>query len=150
MKRAKFRNLKEPEGVIPLGPPFSGIVQRMPFDVAISDERRVFYPGHGWGVSGLSQAPHGEGLAWYTGCGLSIFAGPTLERVSQLKLFHISIRFPDGVSPTYAMMNALRDAFFPPDVDVIQVHPKHDKYVNVAEHVYHLWQFPGHWDIVGV
>jgi len=149
---AKIKRIKVPEGNVPLGPPFNGELRRADYDISVDEARKqkvVYHPRIGWGIEQIPIVKQGLGLAVYEGCGIRVFAGETRERASGLNIFHISIKFPDR-EPTWSEMNALRDAFFPPDVDVIQVHPKHEKYVNVAQYVWHLWQFPGEWDISAV
>jgi hypothetical protein len=50
-----------------------------------------------------------------------------------------------GREPNWEETKAVRYAVFPPDVDVQIMLPRHDIYVNIAEHCYHLWQSPEVW-----
>jgi hypothetical protein len=59
-------------------------------------------------------------------------------------LLHISVSYK-ARDPTWGDLKLLRQAFFPADVDVIQVLPRAGEYVNVHEHCFHLFQAPEAW-----
>lgn len=65
-------------------------------------------------------------------------AGPhgTLRHVS------VSYRVRD---PRWVELKLVREAFFPPDQDVMIVLPRRGEYVNVHQHCFHLWQTPETW-----
>lgn len=62
------------------------------------------------------------------------------------RLLHISFSYPDRL-PNWETVKAVREAFFPMDVDVMLVLPKEADYVNCHPYTHHLWQTPGHWGI---
>lgn len=59
-------------------------------------------------------------------------------------LLHVSVSYRVR-DPRWKDIRLVRDAFFPPDVDVIQVLPRAGEYVNVHRHAFHLFQAPGEW-----
>jgi len=59
-------------------------------------------------------------------------------------LLHVSVSYASHV-PSWADLRAVRAAFFPPDVDVIQVLPRAGEYVNVHQHTLHLFAAPETW-----
>jgi len=146
-----WRFLPLPPDLVEVGDPFNGVMERAPFDSPVPDSRDplIFHPGIGWATLPYGPVERGKGMAIWGGCGLRAFITHDLDRTTGCKLLHMSVKFPNR-EPTWSEMNALRDAFFPHDVDVIQVHPKHENYVNIAKWVWHLWQFPGEWDPSGV
>lgn len=46
-------------------------------------------------------------------------------------------------TPTWGEMCHIKDLFFAPDEEVIQFHPKKEDYVNLYEHILHLWKPQG-------
>lgn len=59
-------------------------------------------------------------------------------------LLHVSISYADR-DPRWRDLKAIRAAFFPADVDVIQVLPRAGEFVNVHVHCFHLFQAPETW-----
>lgn len=59
-------------------------------------------------------------------------------------LLHVSISYAKR-DPRWKDLRQVRDAFFPPDLDVIQVLPRASEYVNVHQHCFHLFQAPEVW-----
>lgn len=59
-------------------------------------------------------------------------------------LLHLSVSYADR-DPRWKDLRLLRDAFFPADVDVIQVLPRAGEYVNLHTHCFHLFQAPESW-----
>jgi hypothetical protein len=59
---------------------------------------------------------------------------------------HVSVHAVDregnslGRTPSWEEMCFVRDLFWRPDELVIQIHPPHQEYVNIAEYVLHLWR----------
>jgi hypothetical protein len=61
-------------------------------------------------------------------------------------LLHISMSYPTH-DPTWEEIKAMREIFFPPDMDVAMMLPRRGFYVNVHPHCFHLWQTPQEWGI---
>jgi hypothetical protein len=156
-QRGKFRHLERPRGTITLA---NGAVFRQQDDLVYDEQAEiipVWLDGR-WqpGVAEIKRVPIGDGDAswwegrWPPGHGrIRIVADHVQERRSGYRLLHLLIntRFLDGGrAPTTDELRIIRDGFYPPDVSVIHVFPSHDQYINVAEHCWHLWQFPGVWD----
>ena len=61
-------------------------------------------------------------------------------------LLHVSIA---GISkiPSWSEIKAVRDYFYPSDVDVMMVLPRKEDYVNIYKFAMHLWQMPMEWRI---
>lgn len=139
MRQRGYRLLPIPDGPVTLE---SGVVlERLPHDLSLT----------AGGPAMLLLVPRGQGLAVFesTDPPLRVFVSHTTERASGLHLLHLSCNF-FGREPSWREIKALRHAFFPPDVDVIQVLPRVDRYVNLHPWVWHLWQFPGEWDPAAV
>ena len=47
--------------------------------------------------------------------------------------------------PYWEEIKAMRETFFPADLDVMMVLPREADYVNVHEHCFHLWETPQPW-----
>ena len=61
-------------------------------------------------------------------------------------LLHASISHHKR-DPFWHEIKAMRQAFFPADIDVMMVLPQAGDYVNVHEHCFHLWQTPQEWGL---
>lgn len=61
-------------------------------------------------------------------------------------LLHVSIS-KQHREPSWGEIKAIREVFFPPDIDVMMVLPKKEDYVNLHQYCFHLWQTPSSWDI---
>ena len=61
-------------------------------------------------------------------------------------LLHVAMSYADH-APTWDDIKLVRAAFFPADVDVMQMLPRDSNYVNVHLYCHHLWQVPQHWNI---
>ncbi len=61
-------------------------------------------------------------------------------------LQHASISLRDRL-PTFLELKDLRYAVWSPDVDVMQVFPSDENYVNIDKHCLHLWEMPEKWEI---
>jgi len=59
-------------------------------------------------------------------------------------LLHVSVSYR-ARDPRWRDLRQVRDAFFPADVDVIQVLPRAADYINVHQHCFHLFQAPETW-----
>lgn len=59
-------------------------------------------------------------------------------------LRHISVSYAKK-DPSWSDLRAVRAAFFSSDVDVIQVLPRADQYVNFHQHCFHLFEAPADW-----
>lgn len=61
-------------------------------------------------------------------------------------LLHVSLSYPKH-DPSWADIKEIRDAFFPGDIDCMMVLPRTEDYVNVHQHCFHVWQYPGEWGL---
>ena len=52
-----------------------------------------------------------------------------------------------GRLPGWTEIKAVRKAFYPPDVDVMQVLPREDNYCNLMPYTLHLWETPERWEV---
>lgn len=62
-------------------------------------------------------------------------------------LRHVSISYPHK-NPLWSEIRAIRDAFFPEEVDAAMMLPRRTDYVNFHEHTFHLWQTPTEWGVL--
>ena len=99
---------------------------------------------------GADLGPHGLGMdtihsRQYGGRpGLVIFASS--DRTPHGRILHVSMSYADR-DPTWGEIKAVRAAFFPDDIDVMQMLPRSGTYVNFATRAFHLWEVPGEWGI---
>jgi hypothetical protein len=84
---------------------------------------------------------------------LHIWRGPkqlgvlgSMDPTPHGNLLHVSLTYPDH-DPSWKVIRAVRDAFFPATVDVMMVLPRAEDYVNIHPHCFHLWQTPVGWGI---
>ena len=61
-------------------------------------------------------------------------------------LLHCSISYHHR-DPFWSEIKAMREVFFPPDVDAMMMLPRSSDYVNVHEHTFHVVQTPSAWDM---
>jgi hypothetical protein len=61
-------------------------------------------------------------------------------------LLHVSISHHRR-DPLWSEIKALREVFFPPDIDVMMMLPRESDYVNLHPHTFHLIQTPERWDL---
>lgn len=54
---------------------------------------------------------------------------------------HVSVSLPDRC-PTWDEMCRVKDMFFEPEEQCIQIHPRHSEYINLSEHCLHIWKPP--------
>lgn len=104
----------------------------LPRSLQLADGRQLKYEKH---MSG--------GCAYRCRDGLVVIA--TYDPSPHGTLLHVSVSYPDR-DPRWRDLRLLRSAFFPPDVDVIQVLPREGEYVNVHQHCFHLFQAPATWE----
>lgn len=90
-----------------------------------------------------SAAPS-QGYGYRASDGMRIIA--SLDGTPHGRLLHVSLSYADR-DPSWEDIRAVRDAFYPEDVDVMMVLPRAADYVNVHEHCFHLWQTPTVWGI---
>jgi hypothetical protein len=81
-------------------------------------------------------------VAYTTRGGLKVLA--SLDPTPHGLLRHISASYA-GRLPSWAELGLLRAAFFPPDIDVIQVFPRAGEYINAHAYCLHLFEAPGEW-----
>lgn len=70
----------------------------------------------------------------------------SLDETPHGKLLHVSLSYLDK-DPSWAEIRAVRDAFFPADVDAMMMLPQAQDYVNVHQHAFHIWQTPTEWGV---
>jgi hypothetical protein len=78
--------------------------------------------------------------------GMTLFMSYVPERASTLEILHLSVNMRKN-ELDWETFKAIRYGFFPDDIDVIQVFPKRSAYVNQHPFVWHLWEFPGNWEV---
>lgn len=61
-------------------------------------------------------------------------------------LLHVSLSYRKR-DPFWSEIKAAREAFFPPDIDVMMMLPAERDYVNLHPHTFHLIQTPERWDL---
>lgn len=61
-------------------------------------------------------------------------------------LLHCSISHPRR-DPFWHEIKAMREVFFPSDVDAMMLLPRSSDYVNVHPHTFHVVQTPSAWDM---
>ena len=74
--------------------------------------------------------------------GLKVLA--SVERTPHGTLLHVSTSY-DNRDPDWYEIRAIREAFFPLDLDAMMVLPRAEDYVNIHHHTFHLWQTPSEW-----
>lgn len=87
-------------------------------------------------------SPMAGGKAYRCVDGMAVVA--TFDPSPHGTLLHLSASYAKRL-PRWRDLTLLRDAFFPPDVDVIQVLPRAGEYVNAHPFCLHLFQAPGAW-----
>jgi hypothetical protein len=60
------------------------------------------------------------------------------------RLLHASIAYPDRY-PSWRDVREVREALYPPGVDVAMILPRPEDYVNVHPNCFQLWQIPIEW-----
>lgn len=84
--------------------------------------------------------------------GMAAFRGPnglhvivTIDNTFKFgALLHTSISHHKR-DPYWHEIKAMREAFFPPDVDAMIMLPRASDYVNLHEHAFHVVQCPTEW-----
>lgn len=114
-------------------------------DVRLSDGRVLRFED---GAPLPAQAdPHTMFLAsglWRGPKGLTVLG--SVDPTPHGDLVHVSMSYRDR-DPDWETIKAVRAAFYPEWVDVMMVLPKSDDYVNLHQHVFHLWQTPTTWGL---
>lgn len=104
-------------------------------DLRLSDGRLLRLQGPG---------PMPGTLWWQTPNGLRVLA--SRDSTQHGMLLHVSISYKNR-NPSWDDIKAVRAAFYPGNIDVMMMLPKEEDYVNLHEHVFHLWQTPVSWGI---
>jgi hypothetical protein len=86
--------------------------------------------------------PFAGGYAYRCADGLAVIA--SYDPTPHGTLLHLSASYAKRL-PRWRDLRLLRAAFFPPDVDVIQVLPRDGEYVHAHPFCLHLFQAPGDW-----
>lgn len=54
---------------------------------------------------------------------------------------HVSVcPYNHSITPSWDDMCAVKDVFFEPEEEAIQIHPKKSEYVNIMQNCLHLWR----------
>lgn len=102
------------------------------------------------GIGVLRRTSHPMGWpCWRGPRGLAVLA--SMDDTPHGDLLHVSLSYADH-DPPWSVIRAVRDAFFPADVDAMMVLPRAEDYVSGAfpgddSHVFHLWQTPTVWGL---
>lgn len=108
-------------------------------DVRLSDGRRlVRQAGRQWQLP----ADVLDAAAWEGPKRLCVLA--SLDDTPHGRLLHVSMSYPSK-HPDWETIRAVRDAFYPDNIDVMMVLPRAEDYVNLHRHTFHLWQTPTTW-----
>ena len=83
------------------------------------------------------------GYAYRCNDGLAVIA--SYDPTPHGTLLHLSASYAKRL-PRWKDLTLLRDAFFPANVDVIQVLPRQGEYVNAHQFCLHLFQAPAAWE----
>lgn len=108
------------------------------------------------GAKVVTQSPPGTGatVSYYSGDLVGGLNGPTIsldhvqdERTGRWML-HLMVNMERfRREPSWEEWKAIREVFFPADVDTAIILPALENYVNVSEWVFHLWQLPEVWSV---
>lgn len=90
-------------------------------------------------------APNSRGAMYSGPKGLAVIASLD-QTVTHGDLLHVSLSYRDR-DPEWAVIRAVRDLFYPADVDVMMVLPRQADYINEHPHTFHLWQTPTAWGL---
>jgi hypothetical protein len=110
----------------------------------------VKWPLGGWlkvrETPGIIDRLDTSGQAAYDGPnGLALLA--TIDNTPRFgPLLHVSLSYRKR-DPFWSEIKAAREAFFPPDIDVMMMLPRERDYVNLHPHTFHLIQTPERWDL---
>jgi hypothetical protein len=110
----------------------------------------VKWPLGGWlkvhETPGIIDRPDTSGQAAYEGPnGLTVLA--TIDNTPRFgPLLHVSLSYRKR-DPFWSEIKAAREAFFPPDIDVMMMLPRESDYVNLHPHTFHLIQTPERWGL---
>ena len=104
---------------------------QLPVKVRLADGRTL-----------LSEGPSSGGRAYRCMDGMVVVV--SYDPSPHGLLLHLSISYAQR-DPRWTDLKALRAAFFPDDIDVIQVLPRAGEFINVHPHAFHLFQCPEQW-----
>jgi hypothetical protein len=122
--------------VTPWGTKVPARAQLPRVDLRLVDGRSLKLQGPG---------PAPNSLWWQTPNGLRVLA--SMDETPQWgRLLHVSMSYRSH-DPSWDDIKAVRDVFFPDDIDVMMVLPKREDYVNIHRHTFHLWQTPTEWGL---
>lgn len=80
---------------------------------------------------------------WETATGLRVFA--TIDPTTRFgALLHVSLSYAKH-DPTWEEIKLVKQAFFGPHRDAIQILPRDQDWVNVHPHTFHLSEAPERW-----
>lgn len=82
--------------------------------------------------------------------GMDAFGGfsciVSIDQTHHGRLLHLSVAHAKGF-PTWEVIHALKDWFFPADVAAMMVLPEQEVYVNYHSNCFHVWQIPVKWGV---
>lgn len=105
--------------------------KQLPREIQLADGRRLKYDSDMCG-----------GYAYRCRDGMVVIA--SYDMTAHGLLLHVSVSYADR-EPRWKDLKLLRAAFYPADVDVIQVLPREGEYVNFHKYAFHLFQMPDAW-----
>lgn len=75
---------------------------------------------------------------------LNVIASSDFHERHGFALLHVSLSHPRSL-PDWAEVLAVREAFYPEDVDVAMILPRREDYISVHDYAFHLQQLPAEW-----
>lgn len=117
-------------------------------DIKLRNGMLLKYRGKGTIMSEYERQKQAHGLVdageWITSDRLLVVA--TIDNHEHGKLLHVSLSYPKR-DPSWGIIKAVRDAFYPPDVDVAMMLPRHEDFINVMPHCFQMHQCPEKWGL---
>jgi hypothetical protein len=117
-------------------------------DIKLKNGMLLKYRGKGniTGEYERHQQAHGlvEAGEWVTSDRLVVVA--TIDNHEHGRLLHVSISYPKR-DPSWGIIKAVRDAFYPPDVDVAMMLPRQEDFINLHQHCFQMHQLPEKWGL---
>jgi hypothetical protein len=109
--------------------------------VTLSNGRVLIRTGEvSWRVNGVKLT----GMMWTGIQSLCVITSLDDCRDGLGPLLHVAVAYHDHL-PDWETMHAVRDAFYPDDVDVMMMLPRRQNYVNDHEFSLHMFQTPAAW-----
>lgn len=93
----------------------------------------------------LGSTPSGMNYGYFVRGPLNIISSGTPDRDEDdpiTRWEHVSVSCQNR-TPTWEEMKTVKEMFWKDDETVVQFHPRQSEYVNIHEHVLHLWRIAG-------